>query len=131
VLGDTTINVGGLAGGVADNVIAPWAEARCMARLVSDPDELEAALRAWVGERATFTRSITVPAVRLGVVDGFETCVAAYATDIPALTAWGTPYLLGPGTVHVAHTDEERVSVAELEAAVEKYTLLAEKLLAR
>jgi acetylornithine deacetylase len=128
LLGDTTINVGSIVGGVADNVIAPWAEARCMARLVGDADEFEATLRAWVGDRATFTRSVTVPAVRLGVVDGFETCVAAYATDIPTLTAWGTPYLLGPGTVHVAHTDEERVTVKELEDAVEKYVLLVQKL---
>ena len=126
LLGETTINIGHLSGGVADNVIAPWAEARCMARLVASPDEFEALMRRWVGDRATFERSITVPAVHLGTMPGFETCVAAYATDIPALTNWGTPYLMGPGSIHVAHTDEEQISVAELERAVEAYVRLVE-----
>ena len=66
-----------------------------------------------------------VPPVRLGVVDGFPTSVAAFATDIPALTNWGTPYLFGPGSVHVAHTDGEWVSVAELEAAIDAYERIA------
>ncbi len=126
LLGDTTINIGHLSGGVADNVIAPWAEARCMARLVDSPDAFEAVMRDWLGDRASFERSITVPAVRLGTVAGFETCVAAFATDIPALTNWGTPYLLGPGSIHVAHTDEEQVTVPQMEEAVEAYVRLVE-----
>lgn len=124
LLGATTINVGHLAGGVADNVIAPWAEARCMARLVSSADAFEQLMRGWAGERASFERSITVPAVRLGTVPGFETCVAAYATDIPTLTHWGTPYLFGPGSIHVAHTDDEHVAVADLDAAADAYVRL-------
>jgi len=51
--------------------------------------------------------------------------VAAYATDLPALTNWGTPYLFGPGSVHVAHTDDEYVSLSELDRAVESYVRLA------
>jgi acetylornithine deacetylase len=67
----------------------------------------------------------------LGVVDDFETCVAAYATDIPELTNWGTPYLFGPGSIHVAHRDDEHVEIAELEAAVGEYERLARATLQR
>jgi acetylornithine deacetylase len=65
VLGATTINVGSVSGGVADNVVPPSAEARLMARLVGPQHELETVLDAWVAGRATVTYGITVPAVRL------------------------------------------------------------------
>ena len=131
VLGETTVNVGSLAGGVADNVIAPWAEARLMARIVTPADEVEALVRRWVGDRAAVRMGATVPAVRLGTVPGFETGVVAYATDIPALPSWGTPHLFGPGSIHVAHTDDEHVAVAELRAAVDAYERLVTAVWAR
>jgi acetylornithine deacetylase len=126
LLGDTTVNIGTLAGGVADNVIAPWAEARLMARLVTDPEAAFALFARWVGERAEVEQGVRVPPVRLGVVPGFPTSVAAFATDIPELGAWGTPYLFGPGSIHVAHTDHEHVELAELRAAVGAYERLVE-----
>jgi acetylornithine deacetylase len=130
VLGATTVNVGALAGGVADNVIAPWAEARCMARLVGPAAELRALLDAWLaaepdGAHASIAYGTTVPPVRLAVAPGFATGVVAYATDVPVLGNWGTPYLFGPGSIHVAHTDGEYVDVAELRAAVGAYERLA------
>ena len=125
LLGATTINVGQLSGGIADNVIAPAAEARIMVRLVSDAEEMWALLEKWIAGRATMERGSLVPAIRLGSVPGFETMVAAFATDIPELTRWGTPYLYGPGSIHVAHTNDERVTRAELEAAVAGYVKLA------
>jgi acetylornithine deacetylase len=131
VLGETTINIGALSGGVADNVTAPSAEARLMARLVTAPDELLAVLARWVGDRATLEAGVTIPPVHLGVVDGFPTSVVAYATDIPALTRWGTPYLFGPGSIHVAHTADEYVELAELRAAVDGYARLATSALRR
>jgi acetylornithine deacetylase len=124
VLGDTTVHVGMLAGGIADNVTAPWAEARLMIRLVRPVDEMVQRVRAWVGDRATVTLGPAVPPVHLGTVPGFETGVVAFATDVPALGNWGTPYLFGPGTIHVAHTDGEYVDVAELRAAVDAYERL-------
>ena len=125
LLGETTINIGSLAGGVADNVVAPWAEARLMARLVTPAADVVELLRRWCGERASLTEGVSVPPVRLGRVDGFPTSVVAYATDIPELTRWGTPYLYGPGSIHLAHTDDEHVEIAELRGAVEGYERLA------
>ena len=121
LLGETTINIGRLAGGVADNVVAPSAEARLMARLVTDADEIWTRLERWNAGRATLERGIEIPLARLGTLPGYPTSVVAFATDIPALSAWGTPYLFGPGSIHVAHRDDEHVETAELQAAVGQY----------
>lgn len=98
-----------------------------MARLVTPPDQLVQVLRRWVGTRAELEIGITVELARLGTIPGFDTCVAAYATDIPKLANWGTPYLFGPGSIHVAHRDDEHVSVAELRAAVDAYVRIAQE----
>jgi len=71
-----------------------------------------------------------VPCVHLRTLDGFDSAVFSYATDIPFLTNWGTPLLLGPGSIHVAHTDREHVRIADLEAAVGLYEAAARTLLA-
>jgi len=124
LFGATTVNIGGLSGGVADNVVAPSAEARLMIRLVSPPAVVERIIERWAEGRATLEWGPMVPPVKLGVVDGFATSVAAFATDIPALTNWGTPFLFGPGSIHVAHRDDEHINVAELRAAVDAYVRL-------
>jgi len=121
LLGETTINIGMLSGGIADNIVAPWAEARLMARLVGHADDVVRAVRQWAGDRADVEIGPSVPPVRLATIPGIETSVVAFATDIPALTRWGTPYLFGPGSIHVAHSDHEFVDIAELWASVETY----------
>jgi acetylornithine deacetylase len=131
VLGDTTVNIGMLSGGVADNVVAPWAEARLMARLVGPVDDVVDAVKRWVGDRAAVEVGISVPPVHLATIPGIETSVVAFATDIPALTRWGQPFLYGPGSVHVAHTDDEFVEIAELERAVDTYERIARDAAAR
>jgi acetylornithine deacetylase len=129
LLGETTVNIGSVSGGVADNVVAPSAEARLMMRLVTPVETVKPILEAWASGRATLEWSIMVPPVRLGVLPGFPTSVAAFATDIPELGAWGTPYLFGPGSIHVAHRDDERVDLDELAAAADTYERLARELL--
>ena len=129
LLGETTVNIGSLAGGVADNVVAPSAEARLMARLVGPSDDVYARLERWAEGRATLERSIEIPAMRLGTLDGFPTSVVAFATDIPAMPAWGTPYLFGPGSIHVAHRDDEHVEIAALHDAADSYERIVEMLL--
>ncbi len=128
LLGETTINIGRLAGGVADNVLAPSAEARLMARVVTSADDVWERLEHWVAGRATLERGIEIEPVRLGTLPGHPTSVVAFATDIPAMPAWGTPYLFGPGSIHVAHRDDEQLSIAELRAAVDSYERLVREI---
>ncbi|HEX2223027.1 MAG TPA: M20/M25/M40 family metallo-hydrolase [Thermoanaerobaculia bacterium] len=123
VLGETTLNVGTLAGGRAANVIADHARAEVMVRTVGPTEELVAALRGAAesvpGVRVAEQRETR--AMRLGSLPGFETAVMKYTTDIPRLGNWGQPFLLGPGTIHVAHTPDERVPKRELVEAVGLY----------
>lgn len=131
LLGATTLNIGSLAGGVADNVVAPWAEARIMIRLVTPAEEVMRIIERWGAGRAALEWGPMVPPVKLGVVDGFKTSVAAFATDIPVLSNWGTPFLFGPGSIHVAHRDDECVSIDELHAAVDSYERIVRAVLER
>jgi acetylornithine deacetylase len=131
ILGDTTVNIGVISGGVADNVVAPWAEARLMLRTVVDPRDMVRFIRDWVGSRAAVEEGVMVPPVRLRTIDGMPTCTVAFATDIPVLTAWGEPYLFGPGSIHVAHRDDESIDVEELRSAVGTYERIAVEALAR
>lgn len=123
VLGDTTLNIGTLSGGRAANVIADQARAEVMLRTVADTTDLRAALQAAVdsisGVRIAEQRETR--AMRLGSLPGFATTIVKYTTDIPRLGAWGEPFLLGPGTIHVAHTPGERVPKRELAEAVGLY----------
>ena len=130
VLGDTTINIATLAGGVADNIVAPSAEARLMARLVGPAEELLDVVRRWAADRADLEVGASVPPVRLATVPGVPTSVVAFATDIPVLTRWGQPYLFGPGSIHVAHSDHESIDIAELRRAVDAYEHIARSVLA-
>jgi acetylornithine deacetylase len=125
VLGDTTLNVGVVAGGVADNVVAAEAHARVMIRLVSDADEVLARIRDAARDRVEVQEVVRVAPAKLATIDGFRTSVVAYATDVPALSAWGTPYLFGPGSITVAHRDDEQIEIDELGAAVDAYERLA------
>jgi acetylornithine deacetylase len=125
LLGDTTVNIGHLAGGVADNVVAPWAEARLMIRLVTPVEDVQRIFERWAAGRAALEWGVMAPAMRLGVLPGFATSVAAFATDMPALSNWGTPYLFGPGSIQVAHRDDEFVDLVELREAVGAYERIA------
>jgi acetylornithine deacetylase len=129
-LGRTHYTVGLISGGLAPNVIPPHAEAEVMFRTVgpsADLISLVDRLRNLVDHDVV----LDVPAVMLETVDGFETSVFPFTTDIPFLDRWGTPLLFGPGSVLVAHTDHEQVPIAELEAAVERYVELTTALLAK
>jgi len=126
VLGESTLNIGTLSGGRAANVIADQARAQVMIRTVGPAGELQAALQAAVagipGMRVSEQRD--TPAVHLGSLPGFASTIVKYTTDVPHLGAWGEPYLLGPGNIHVAHTPEERVPKRELVEAVRLYRRL-------
>jgi acetylornithine deacetylase len=128
VLGMTHHTIGLINGGVAPNVVSPHAEAEIIFRTVGSHDDVRALLLDAVGDRVVVHEVLEVPPVTLETPPGFETAVFAYTTDIPFLSKWGTPLLLGPGSIHVAHTDREHVKVSELTAAVELYVRLVRTL---
>ncbi|MCC6539170.1 MAG: M20/M25/M40 family metallo-hydrolase [Bryobacterales bacterium] len=131
VLGPSTMNIGTIAGGRAPNVIPDAAKAEVMIRLVGDPASTREAVVAACAGRAEAKEVLCIPAIHLEAVPGIETTVVAYTTDIPAFGGqWGKPLLLGPGTIHVAHTSEERVPKRELVEAVSLYQHIVKSLLA-
>lgn len=130
VLGPTHYTVGLVSGGVAPNVVPPVAEAEIIFRSVGDHDRIRETLTGSVAGRGVVQEVLEVPPVHLETRPGFETAVFAYTTDIPLLSKWGTPLLLGPGSIHVAHTDHEFIAIDELHVAVTLYEQLATALLA-
>ena len=128
-LGRTHYTVGLIAGGVAPNVVPAHAEAEVMFRTVGPNSGLKSVLDAVRG-RVAIEPILEVPAVRLKTIPGFQTQSFPFTTDIPFLDAWGEPLLFGPGSVLLAHTDDEHVAIEELEHAVDSYATIAARLLA-
>jgi acetylornithine deacetylase len=127
-IGPSTLNIGLIEGGRAPNVIADKAEAHILIRLVGPSDEIKKSILATVGDRADVAFSLDLPFVRMRTVDPLPTMIANFTTDIPMLTAWGEPFLLGPGSIHVAHTPHEKIAKKELLEAVDLYVNLATSL---
>jgi len=129
-VGSSTLNIGQVHGGYAPNVIADKAEAQVLVRLVGDSAPVRAALMEAAGDQAEVDFTLEIPFVRLRSVEGLPTMIAKFTTDIPKLSNWGEPLLLGPGSIHVAHTPNERLAKKELYQAVELYIQVAKQLLA-
>jgi acetylornithine deacetylase len=131
-LGPSTLNIGLISGGCAPNVIADEAHAELFVRLVGDSASTKAAFERAVEGRAALNFVLEIPAIHLGSIEGVPTTVVAYTTDIPAFRGqWGEPFLIGPGTIHVAHTLEERVPKNQLIEAIEIYRAMVKELCKR
>jgi acetylornithine deacetylase len=128
-IGPSTLNIGLIEGGRAPNVIADKAEAQVLVRLVGDSAPVRAALLEAAAGLAEVDFTLEIPFVRLRAVEGLPTMVAKFTTDIPQLSNWGEPLLLGPGSIHVAHTPHERLSKKELLDSVQLYIQVAKQLL--
>lgn len=130
-LGRTTMNIGLIEGGRASNVVPDRASAQVLFRTVTDSEDLRAQVAQILKGRCEFEFIRSTPPLHMERLDGFQTKVVAFTTDLPNLTHWGKPLLLGPGSINDAHTDHERVSKAELASAVDLYFNLVRQLLAR
>jgi acetylornithine deacetylase len=130
VLGASTLNIGTIQGGRAPNVIPDHAKAEIFIRLVDSGESVRRAVIDAVAAKAEAREVLCIPAVHMGPIEGLETSVVAFTTDIPAFNgSWGTPYLFGPGSIHVAHTDQERIAKRELVAAINTYQKIVRQLL--
>jgi len=128
-VGPSTRNVGTIKGGRAPNVISDSAQADLFYRLVGPAEDLRRQIQDAVGSlvEVRFTRE--TPFMRLRTLEGLPTMVAAFTTDIPSMPNWGEPLLLGPGSIHVAHTEGEFIDKKQLQQAVELYAAMARHLL--
>ena len=127
-LGRTHYTVGLIEGGVAPNVVSPHASAEVMFRTVGSGEAVREAMHV-IESLVSLEHILDIPAVRMHTLPGFETAVFPYTTDVPLLTRWGVPLLVGPGSIHVAHTDEEHLAIDEMMAAISLYESLVKQLL--
>lgn len=128
-LGETTLNIGRIRGGEAVNVIPSWAEADLIWRVVGDTTELRTQVQQAVAGHAEVEFPLEISPLRAENIPGWDATVVSYASDLPLLSAWGVGYQLGPGTIHLAHTDHESIRIAELHEGVDAYCRLAQTLL--
>lgn len=127
--GETTLNIGTISGGLKTNVIPPFAEAGLHIRMVTELEPvMEILQKAVAGRGELEVMSCSLP-VKMLEVEGFKQKVVRFTTDIPQLTNWGTPLLLGAGSILDAHTKHEFVLKKDLEKAVELYENLVKTLL--
>jgi len=127
-VGPCTLNIGMIEGGRAPNVIPDFARAHLLYRLIAPAHELRRDILAAVGDLAEANFVLEIPFMRLRTLEGLPTMIAAFTTDIPALSRWGEPLLVGPGSIHVAHTEREHIQKSQLTAAVELYCTIAQRL---
>ena len=128
-VGPCTLNIGIIEGGRAPNVIADHARAQLLYRLIGPSEELRRRIVESVRDLAEVEFTLEIPFVRLRRLEGMPAMVAAFTTDIPALSNWGQPLLVGPGSIHVAHTERECVAKQQLQEAVEVYCRIATSLM--
>jgi len=130
VLGPSTLNIGTISGGRAPNIVPDKAQAEIMIRLVQDPAPLQRAFLEAAGDLVQVRQILVIPPVRLGRLAGLETTVVSFPTALPAFGgAWGQPFLVGPGSIHVAHSLEERVPKKQLAGAIVIYKKMVRQLL--
>lgn len=127
-IGPCTLNIGLIDGGRAPNVIPDRAHADLLYRLIGPTQALRRQILETAGKEVRVEFPLELPFLRLRTLDGVPTMIAAFTTDIPSLTNWGQPVLIGPGSIHVAHTDGEYIEKKQLAEAVDLYCLIAKGL---
>jgi acetylornithine deacetylase len=128
-IGPCTLNIGLIEGGRAPNVIPDYAHADLLYRLIGPSQDLRRQILATAGDQVKVEFPLELPFLRLRTVDGLPTMIAAFTTDIPKLTNWGEPLLIGPGSIHVAHTDGEFIEKKQLAEAIDLYCAIAKAVL--
>jgi len=132
LLGQATLNVGTISGGRAPNVIADEARAEIMFRTVGDPSSIREVVQRLSAGRVEAREVHYSKAVHLQSLEAFPTTVVAFATDIPVFDgSWGQPFLIGPGSIHVAHTADEHIAKKDLLDAVNLYAQMVRQLLVK
>jgi acetylornithine deacetylase len=127
-VGPCTLNIGLIEGGRAPNVIPDYAHADLLYRLIGPSQDLRRQILEVAGDEVKVDFPLELSFLRLRTVDGLPSMIAAFTTDIPKLTNWGEPLLIGPGSIHVAHTDGEFIEKQQLAEAIDLYCMIAKRL---
>lgn len=130
-VGPCTMNIGVIEGGRAPNVIADHARAQILIRLVGPTEDIRRNIQDALRGLVKVEFPLEIPFAKLHTVPGLPTMIAAFTTDIPQLSNWGQPVLLGPGSIHVAHTENEFIEKEQLMQAVDIYTRIGRELTAQ
>src|ERR1700716_77762 len=128
-IGPCTLNIGLIEGGRAPNVIPDHAHADLLYRLIGPSQDLRQQILETAGDQVTIEFPLELPFLRFRTIGGLPTMIAAFTTDIPKLTNWGEPLLIGPGSIHVAHTEGEFIEKKQLAEAIDLYCAIAKQLL--
>ena len=118
VLGETTWNVGLLRSDNPQNILSPELSCRIYFRTTFASDQAVCDYMAGVAEASP--RGGDKPA-KYVTLPGFESAPASFGTDAPHLTGFGHKIICGPGTVLVAHRDDEHILLSDIDKAVEQY----------
>jgi len=130
-VGPCTLNIGLIEGGRAPNVIPDHAHADLLYRLIGPASDLRRQIIATAGDQVKVEFPLEIPFLRLRTLDGLPTMIAAaFTTDLPQLLNWGQPVLIGPGSIHVAHTEGEYIEKQQLHQAIDLYCEIAKRLTA-
>ena len=127
-IGPCTLNIGLITGGRAPNVIPDYAHADLLYRLIGPSQDLRRQILETAGAEVKVEFPLELPFLRFRTVDGLPTMIASFTTDIPKLTNWGEPLLIGPGSIHVAHTEGEFIEKKQLAEAIELYCTIGRRL---
>jgi acetylornithine deacetylase len=148
-LGETTWNIGRLSSDNPQNILSDKLTCRVYFRTTFESDEMvcnimkniageDAKLRfgrprvqdgsdVVAKDVAPWQKAMSVQAFggdspsRFDVMDGFETKPVAFGSDAPQLTGFPHKILCGPGSILVAHRDDEHILLKDIEAAVDNY----------
>ncbi|GMF52506.1 unnamed protein product [Phytophthora fragariaefolia] len=127
--GNTDLNIGLLNGGQAANALAEESSAMLMFRLVTEPDVIYKRVEEIVGGRVNMKLYTSNPPVHLTTVEGYETGVACFNTDVPYFNFDGKAYLVGAGSITDAHCPREFIMLEDLKSVVDYYFTLGKRLI--
>ncbi|KAL4894709.1 hypothetical protein BDV59DRAFT_163241 [Aspergillus ambiguus] len=128
LLGPSTFNIGKLEGGVSYNIVPAASKALCAVRVATDMPGIKKIVADTAAKHPNVRLEFKFeyPETLLDYdVEGFETAPVSYGTDVPRFKGGHKKYLYGPGSILVAHGENEQIEVSELLEGVQKYKALA------
>ncbi|KAF9888623.1 hypothetical protein FE257_008555 [Aspergillus nanangensis] len=132
LLGPSTFNIGKLEGGVSYNIVPAASKALCAVRVATDMPGIKKIVADTAAKHPNIRLEFKFeyPETLLDHdVEGFETGPVSYGTDVPRFKGNHKKYLYGPGSILVAHGENEQIEMSELLEGVKRYKTLTTHIL--